>query len=182
MDFSVIRPKPPPKRPEPPAPKPPAAPEDKPPQPQYEKPLPPHPRPTMAMPPHMGPYMEEFDRISRIQHLRNIEYTNARTWRMNFGHHPNDYYDNTYSNYGSHQNCHPGGSYMDGGYGTRHMFPARPPPLSDHHPHCLTGPPPRLALPPPEYNYFPLGPSYYPAPHYGGGYFSDENPNGCMIM
>lgn len=179
MDFSVIRPRLPPKRPEPPTPKPSAASEDKPSPPPHEKPLPPNPPALMAIP-HMGPYMEEIDRVSRMQHLRNIEYTNARTWRMNFGHHHNDFYDNSDSNYGCHQNYHSGGGY-NGGY-THHMFPVRPQPLAEQYNHySLPGPPQRLALPPPDHNYGPPGPSYYPAPHHGG-YFSDEHPNGCMIM
>lgn len=194
MDFSVIRPKPPAKKPEALPPKPPSS-EPKPsppPAPPSGGGPPPPPRPHGRAPPPqyppLGPYVEELDRISRMQRLRSIEYTNARTWRVNFGdQNPNDnYYDNY--NYGNYEySNHPirVHSYDHHGPHDNHQMLTGPPrlalPQPEYHHQALLGP--RLALPPPDYNQGPPPPGgyYYPPPHHGG-YFSDENPNGCMIM
>ncbi|PIN26186.1 hypothetical protein CDL12_01065 [Handroanthus impetiginosus] len=194
MDYSVIRPKPPAKKPTGPPPKPPSS------APPPSQPPPPPAPPQKPPPPHIPvrPYMEELDRVSRLQRLRSVEYTNARTWRMNFGEYPNDYYDH-YGNYEYNYNRHPVGVHNYDHHGPlprlglpppdyHHALPGPPPrlalPQPDSH-HVLPGPSPRLALPPPDYHHGPPGPPpalYYYPPPYHGGFFSDENPNGCMIM
>ncbi|KAL2239222.1 extensin-like [Sesamum indicum] len=175
MDFSVIRPKPPAKKPiDGPPPKPPSA---APPPGGVQTPQPP---PGKAPPQNLGPYMEDLDHISGIQRMRSIEYTNARTWRMHLGDYPKDYYDH-YGNY--EHGHHPVGFH----YYDHHHMPLPPrrqrallPP--DHRHSTLPGPPLRLGLPPPEYHCGPPPATYYYPPPQHGGLFSDENPNGCMIM
>ncbi|CAI9776609.1 unnamed protein product [Fraxinus pennsylvanica] len=182
MDFSMIRPKPPAMKPPPPLPKekppssnpPPAAPKEPPP-----PPPPPHQEMTYPRgygPPRMGPYMEELDRSSRVHGLRSVEYTNARTWRANFGGYNDDYYDNPYK-YGpsghqpsrymlapphSHDYMSPLPSPRLGVPPPDHYHGLPGPPLrvlppSDHH-HSLPGPPRRLGLPPPYHHHALPGP------------------------
>ncbi|KAK4440490.1 hypothetical protein Salat_0383900 [Sesamum alatum] len=203
MDFSVIRPKPPAKKPD--GPPPAGAP-------------PPQPPPPGKAPPQaqnqLAPYMEDLNYASRMQRMRSMEYTNARTWRMHFGDYPNDHYDH-YGNY--EYSHHPVGAPGLHSYDyhlqglpprpplpppNRHQSNLPGPPPPEHH----RGPPPRIGLPPPKYHRGPplppppeyhrgpplppppeyhRGPppaTYYYPPPYHGGLFSDENPNGCMIM
>ncbi|KAL2488256.1 extensin-like [Forsythia ovata] len=179
MDFSMIRPKPPAVKLDPPpreevphsSDPPPAEPEAPPPPPPHYQ--------EMAYPygngPRMGTYMEELDRASHMHRLRNIEYTNARTWRVNFGGYSDDYYhDNhyTYDPSGGHQ---PSRYMVAPPHSHEHMLPPPPTrlglPPPDHY-HGLPGPPPRLGLPPPDHYHGLPGPpprlGLPPPDHYHG--------------
>ncbi|KAL8546972.1 hypothetical protein ACS0TY_006619 [Phlomoides rotata] len=181
MDFSVIRrkKKTPPPPPEPQAPPPDPNPPAQPPPPGENLPPPHHP---------YLPYMEELDRAARFHYLRSVEYSNARSWRFNFG---DQYPEQHYNRFDYSHTPIVGyrGRNYDYDYPNQHAPPriALPPPDYHHclpvpppdYGHYLPGPPPRLGLPPPG----PPQPhsSYFPPPRYVN-YFSDENPNGCGIM
>ncbi|KAL3633311.1 hypothetical protein CASFOL_022838 [Castilleja foliolosa] len=239
MDFSVIRPKPPVKKPSaqppapaapPPQPPKPAPPPD-PPKPAGPPPLPP---PPFGVVPPPGPYTEDhLDQAYRMYNPISVEYKNARTWTMNYDNYSDNYGDYYYSHHPvrikrpTNNNDHP--RMMMGGPLPRHQalpppggyhYSGLPPPeyqrlslpppdlhcgphqqhglaLPDHHHHR---PQRLLGLPPMEYHHGPqqhghppmdyhqgpahMGRYYHPTPYPGdgGGFYGDENMNGCMIM
>lgn len=177
MDFNVIRPKPPQRKPDPPPPPPPPV----------EQPPPPPPEQYGVAAPPYGPFTPYMDELQRMERLKSVEYSNSRCWKMNFDEYPNQ------QQFGSSEYHHYPIVRSRGAHNYNH---GHHPPPHDH----LHGPGPRLGLPPVDQHYGPptgFGPPppdhhYGPPPNlqYGhpaapphhGGLFSDENPNGCMIM
>ncbi|KAG6406213.1 hypothetical protein SASPL_133812 [Salvia splendens] len=163
-------------------------------------------------PPPYGPFSPYMAELQRMEGLRSVEYSNSRSWRLNFDDSPNP------QQYGSSEYHH----YPVGDLNRRRQYRQNrmPPPPQSYGPpppnleyyHDSPRHAPRLQNSPrygpsssmqyfqPHDHYHGPMESYHGPPrqfsrpqldyHYGyppqyshyGGYFSDENPNGCSIM
>ncbi|GFZ01597.1 hypothetical protein Acr_15g0002060 [Actinidia rufa] len=127
---------------------------------------------------NMGVPMAYIDQVSQVRRVKNVELSHSRTFRMNFR-------DDPYECFHHHGHGLPPPPSPPCRY-----KPQAPPPRSCMHgpsPRPPPGPPPASRSPPEpsqcsaELSYGPSPPGYYSPPYYGG-YFSDENPNGCILM
>lgn len=153
--------------------------------------------------PYMNSHVSQVDQLSRIRRLNDIELTHSTSLRLNFRDYmDDDIDDHYYSGYAPPPVPHEVHPYPPPGYpepAPRIIPRGVPPPLGPPRPRYMTrgpprprymtrGPPPIPPPPPPPHHglppQWPERPAAPPPPvgYPPSNYFSDENPNGCMVM